>query len=129
VAGELRIAQHAPLLRDAIASVDDELAARAARGSGLIGDIDAVPELLSVLRDESRPWFVRAAAAKAVGMIGDTRAVPALETELAGDAWWVQATAAEALAQLGVEGKHALERASASLRPDVRDHAVAALDQ
>ena len=129
VAGELRMAELAPLLRAAIGSDDDELAARAARGSGLIGDADAVPALLATLRDTARASFVRAAAAKAIGMVGDAGSVAALEAELASDTWWVQSNAAVALAQLGAEGRDALERATASTRSDVRAHAAAALDR
>jgi HEAT repeat protein len=129
VLGELRLADHAEALRGAISSDDDEVAASAARGAGFIGDAEAVEPLLALLGDRRRSWFVRAAAAKALGAIGDPEAVPALEAELAEEVWWVQANAADALALLGPAGRSALERAAASVRTDLRGHAVAALDR
>ncbi len=47
---------------------DGDIRARAARTLGNIGAIEAVPELVSVLADES--WIVRMNAAEALGLIG-----------------------------------------------------------
>jgi HEAT repeat protein len=129
VIGELRLSDQAPLLRSALASDDDEIAARAARGLGLIGDVESVTELEELLERDGRSWFVRAATAKALGAIGDPRAVRVLEWQLRDDSWRLQANAAEALAQLGLDGSQALERALGSERESVRSLARAALDR
>jgi HEAT repeat protein len=129
VIGELRLSDQAPLLRSALASADDEIAARAARGLGLIGDVASVPDLEKLLERDGRSWFVRAATAKALGVIGDPHAVRLLEWQLRDESWRLQANAAEALALLGSEGSKALRRALGSRRESVRAHARAALDR
>jgi HEAT repeat protein len=129
VVGELRLADQAPGLRAALSSANDAVAERAARGSGLIGDAEAVEPLLALLRDHARPWPVRAAAASALGAIGDASTVGALEAALREDEWSVQVSAASALAALGAPGRETLERARADERADLRGHAIAALDR
>lgn len=129
VAGEMRLFEHIDPLRAALVSADDELAARAARGVGMIGDDDAVEGLLALVEAEDRAWFVRLAATEALGAIGDPRAIGALERELNADAWLLQAKAAQALRLLGKAGDGALRRALGSRLPTVRDHARVALEQ
>lgn len=129
VAGELRLFEHVEPLREALASPDDELVARAARGLGMIGDDDAVEVLLALVEAEDRAWFVRLAATEALGAIGDPRAIGPLERELNSDAWLLQAKAAKALRLLGNAGDGALRRAMGSQTPSVRDHARVALEQ
>jgi HEAT repeat protein len=102
VIGELRLAEHAPILREALTSDDDELVARGARGLGLVGEIEAAGDLATLLERRDRPWFVRAAAAKALGLLGDPRVASVLEQQLADESWWVRTNAAEALGHLRV---------------------------
>ena len=129
VIAELRLAEHAPLLRAALNDGDEELATRAARGLGAIGDFDAVDALLAMVEGETRPWFCRAVAAGALGAIGDPRAVPALESLLKiEDRWLMRDRAAAALSRLGEDGQAALERALESSTPQVRDLAMVALE-
>jgi HEAT repeat protein len=128
VVGERRLAEYSPQLRAALRSDDDELVARAARGLGRIGDVDAVDDLLALLDDDGRAWFCRVVAASALGAIGDPRAVPALARQLETGAWMMRDRAAMALAMLGDAGHEALGRARGSDRSDVRAHAAVALD-
>ncbi len=129
VAGELRLAEHAPALRMCLEAREDEVAARAARGLGLIGDADAVPRLVRLVAEEHRTPFVRAAAATALGAIGDAAAVPALERELHADDWALRASAAAALALLGDSGGAALRRAAGSAGGDARAQVRAVLER
>jgi HEAT repeat protein len=129
VLAALRLPAYAPVLRAALASMDDALTVEAARGLAAVGDVEAVDLLLNLVRDQSRPTFVATEAASALGKLGDTRAVPVLETALRSESWALQSSAAEALAELGREGTEALHRAARSGRPLERAHAVAALDQ
>jgi HEAT repeat protein len=126
LAGEMRLAEHAPLL---LACLDDrdDLAVPAARGLGLIGEVDAVGPLREVMCDECRGRDVRAAAARALGSIGQPGAVPALEAQLQAADWVLQAAAAQALARMGEPGEAALRRAAGSGRPEARELAEAAL--
>jgi HEAT repeat protein len=129
VIAELRLAEHAPLLRALLREGDDELATRAARGLGAIGDFDAVDALLEVVEGQERPWFCRAVAAGALGAIGDPRAVPALAGLLAvEDRWMMRDRAAAALSRLGEDGRAALERALESSTAEVRQLAMVALE-
>lgn len=126
VIGELRLSQHVGILREALDG-DDELAARAARGLGLVGDVESTESLLAVVRDPGRSWFVRAAASTALGQLGDPAAVDALAAELRAGEWPRRRAAAEALARLGPAGKAVL-RSTAGLETEAGRHAVAALD-
>lgn len=129
VVAELRLAEHAPLLRAILREEDDELVARAARGLGAIGDADAFDDLLALVESPERPWFCRAVAAGALGAIGDPRAAPALEALLEGSGhWMMRDRAAAALAQLGAEGQDALRRRRESAIEEVRDLAGVALE-
>lgn len=129
VAGELRLSGHVPALREALAGEDDELAARGARGLGLIGDEGAFDALATAVDDEDRVWFLRLAATEALGEIGDPRAAAPLERELNADNWVLQAKAAKALRLLGATGEAALRRALASPAETVREHARVALER
>ena len=119
VVGELRLFEAVEVLRDAVGSGDDELVARGAYGLGAIGDADAVPRLLELLRS-SRPVFVRVQAATALGAIGDPIATAALAEALRDDAWLLRDRAAAALAHLGAEGRAALARAAGDGDPHAR---------
>jgi HEAT repeat protein len=129
VAGELRLAEHVPLLREALHGEDDELVARAARGLGAIGDVGEVELLLRLAEAEDHSWFVRLAATDALGAIGDPRAIEPLERELNSDSWLLQAKAAKALRMLGSGGEEALRRALGSPATTVRDQARVALER
>jgi HEAT repeat protein len=126
VIGELRLGEHVGILREALDG-DDELAARAARGLGLVGDLDSTDSLLAVVRDQGRSWFVRAAASTALGQLGDPAAVDALTAELRAGEWPRVRAAAEALARLGAAGEAAL-RGAGGLETEAGRHAAAALD-
>jgi HEAT repeat protein len=126
VIGELRLAEHVGILREALDG-DDELAARAARGLGLVGDLESTDSLLAVLRDPDRSWFVRAAASTALGHLGDPAAVEPLTAELRAGEWPRRRAAAEALARLGTAGEGAL-RTAAGHETEAGRHAAAALD-
>jgi HEAT repeat protein len=108
VVGELRLAEHAGLLVQALRDDDEEVRARAARGVGAIGDAEAVPELHALLSDALRPVFVRAQAATALGRIGDASSVPVLERALRDGPWLLRERAAAALRELGPLGRAAL---------------------
>ncbi|HWW67000.1 MAG TPA: HEAT repeat domain-containing protein [Solirubrobacterales bacterium] len=129
VTGELRLAEHVLALREALGSEDDELAARAARGLGAIGDAEAVDLLLGPIEDDSRASFVRLAATGALGAIGDPRSVGPLEHELHSAGWLLQSKAAQSLRLLGMTGEEALRRALGSPVTAVRDHARVALER
>lgn len=126
VAGELRLSQHAPLLRACLRDMDD-LAAHAARGLGRIGDADAVRELAALALDDGRTLYARTAAVTALGAIGDLAALSALECLLQATEWPLVAATTEALGHLGAPGAHALTQAASSGRSDVRALADAAL--
>jgi HEAT repeat protein len=126
VAGELRLAQHAPLLRACLHEMDD-LAAHAATGLGRIGDADAVGELAGLALDDGRALYARTAAVAALGVIGHPAALGTLEDLLRAPEWPLVAAAAEALAHLGGAGTEALIGAASSDRAEVRALAEAAL--
>jgi HEAT repeat protein len=126
VAGRLRLAELAPSLRACLHDGDD-LAAVAAEGLGLIGDIESVGALRDMARDHHRARPARIAAARALGSIGDPGSVPLLESLLRADDWSMRAAAAQALGWLGERGEAALHRAAGSGRADVREQAEAAL--
>jgi HEAT repeat protein len=128
--GELRVGQHADLLREALDAEDSELVARAARALGLLGDVEATDRLVGLVSERAHPWYVRSVATTALGQLGDPAAVPALAAELAEGAQWPERrAAAEALARLGPDGEEALERAMDVAGDGVREHAQAALDR
>ena len=126
VIGELRLGEHVGILREALDG-DDELAARGARGLGLVGDVESTDTLLAVVGDSGRSWFVRAAASTALGQLGDPAAVEPLTAELRAGEWPRRRAAAEALARLGPAGEAALRNA-AGLKTEAGRHAAAALD-
>ncbi len=125
--GKLRLSQHATLLRACLGE-RDELAAGAATGLGLIGDVRSVGALMDLAGDDRRALSARTAAIAALGSIGTASAVPLLEAQLGGD-WSLTAAAVRALSWLGDPGGAALRRAVASSRPEVRALAGAALEQ
>jgi HEAT repeat protein len=94
-------------LRDALGAADDELVAAAARALGRVGDSQATPPLIELLRG-ARPWFVRVAAASALGALGDRSAAPALVTALESDAWDLRNAAARSLVALDWAGIEAV---------------------
>ncbi len=129
VVGGMRLAEHVEALHAGLGDADDELAARAARGLGMIGDDSALEALVAIVDDEDRAWFLRLAATEALGEIGDPRAAPPLEQELNADAWALQAKAAKALRLLGAAGEAALGRSLVSPVEQVREHARVALER
>ena len=126
VAGRLRLAELSPSLRACLHDGDD-LAATAAEGLGLIGDIEAAGALRDLAGDQARALPARAAAVTALGSIGDPGSVPLLEPLLASGDWPIRAAAARALGQLGEPGAAALRRAASSGRPEAREQAEAVL--
>jgi HEAT repeat protein len=129
VVGELRLIEHAPLLRDALESDDPELVANAVRGLGRIGDVEATDALVRLI-DARQPDLVRLTASEALGALGNPAAVKPLERELlSSDNWRRQSAAAQALRRLGGAGEEALRRARESPTETVRAHAGVALDQ
>jgi HEAT repeat protein len=125
VAGRLRLAELAPSLR--VCLHDDALAAVAAEGLGMIGDIEAVDALGGLARARGRPLPARVAAARALGAIGDPESVPLLEAMLWVADWPMRASAAHALVLLGEPGAAALRRAASCGRPEIREQAEAVL--
>jgi HEAT repeat protein len=126
VAGRLRLTRHVQALRECLSGGAD-VAAEAARGLGLIGDIGAIPGLRAVARDQRRPPRVRAAAAAALGSIGDPSAAGELEPLLSAADWSLRAAAAQALASLGRPGEAVLRRAVRASEPEAREQAEAVL--
>jgi HEAT repeat protein len=126
LAGELRLAEYAPLLLACLDDADD-LAAVAARGLGDIGEVEADGPLREVMLDKRRGQAVRAAASAALGAIGQPESVPALEAQLQDADWVLQAAAAQALTRMGEPGMDALRRAAAAGQADARELAEAAL--
>lgn len=128
VAGQLRLAEHAPALAACLGDRDD-LAVGAAYGLGRIGDAQAVPELARLAMDAGRALPARAAAVKALGSIGDPTAVEVVRQQLPAAEWPIAAAAAWALARLGESGLAALREAATSRRPELAALAGAALEQ
>ncbi len=126
LAGDLRLAEYAPLLMACLTDHDD-LAASAAQGLGRIGEVDAVGPLTELMRDGRRSQAVRAAATGALGVIGQPSVVPALEAQLDASDWVLQDAAVQALARLGDPGEAALRRAASADRGEIRELAEAAL--
>jgi HEAT repeat protein len=126
VAGRLRLAELSPSLRACLHDGDD-LAATAAEGLGLIGDIEAAGALRDLASDHGRALAARTAAVTALGSIGDPASVPLLEPLLESGDWPIRAAAARALGKLGEPGAAVLRRAAWSARPEVREQAEAVL--
>lgn len=124
--GELRLAQYAPALQEALGD-SDTIAASAARGLGMIGESRAARALARLALDEQRSASARADAVTALGSIGDRAEIHVLERLIAAADWPVQAAAARALARLGPPGLAALHRAARSSQPLVRELAEAAV--
>ena len=110
VAGALRLAQYAVLLRDCLAD-EDGLAAASAEGLGAIGDIDSVAALTLLAGSAGRSAPTRAAAATALGRIGDDSAAEVLGGLLGSADWALRAAVAVALGELGPSGAAVLRRA------------------
>ena len=126
VAGRLRLPEISPELRACLRD-GDELAAAAAQGLGMIGDIDAARDLRDVVLASGRAASARAAAMTALGSIGDALSVPVLEQQLEADEWVLRAAAAQGLARLGDAGSWALRRAVQWGPPEAREQAEAVL--
>jgi HEAT repeat protein len=128
VAGQLRLAEHAPALVACLGDRDD-LATSAAYGLGRIGDAQAVPELSRLAMAAGRALPARVAAVKALGAIGDPAAVDVVRQQLPAAEWPIAAAAAGALAQMGEDGLALLREAATSQRPELAQLAGAALGQ
>jgi HEAT repeat protein len=125
VASELRLTEHSERLRHCLDS--DALAADAARGLGLMGEVAAVPALMAIATDKGRPPEARTAATVALGRIGNASALSALEAQLGDQEWPLRAAAAQALHDLGAPGDAALQRAASATSPQLRELAEAVL--
>lgn len=88
-----------------------EVAAQALRSLGMLGHPAARPAVEAALA--SPEFAVRVQAASAAGRIGLVDMADKLAALLADDIWWVRYRAAEALAELGEEGRLRLRRAMA----------------
>lgn len=128
VAGQLRLAEHAPALAACLRDRDD-LATSAAYGLGRIGDVQAVPELARLAMAAGRALPARVAAVKALGAIGDPAAVDVVRQQLPAAEWPIAAAAAWALARLGEAGLAVLRKAATSRSPELAELAGAALGQ
>jgi HEAT repeat protein len=126
VVGEPRLVQLAPFLQACLDDRDD-LAERAARGLGRIGDVTATEALLRLACDQRRTAAARAAAVTAVGAIGASSAVRVVKNLLRSDDWSVRNAAAMALPGFGAVGLAALRRAAASRLIQVQEQAEAVL--
>jgi HEAT repeat protein len=105
--GEIHAASAVGDLVACLSDDDLELAARAARALGTIGDSSATEPLVSVL-EQSAVRIVRVAAAGALGMLDDPRGGPGLVAALEDASWEVRDAAARALADLGETGLDAV---------------------
>ena len=68
-----------PLIHLARTTQEVECLWLAAQGLGRLGDPAAVPVLIELLRDVSRPYVARVAAAKSLGQLGGGQAIAALK--------------------------------------------------
>lgn len=130
VLGNLRAAEAAPILREVLASMDEEvpmdLAAQAVLALGRMGDPDDVPAILAA--SESDHWPVRAQAANALEAIGDTSAIPALRRLTIDPEWWVRLNASRALSNMGPAGERALVEVLEGGDRFARDRAASSLE-
>jgi HEAT repeat protein len=106
---------------------DQDVRVHAAWALGSIGLVDAVPDLIKLLRDQDAGGFVRAIAAWALGSIGSADAVPALTQALQDPE--VRGDATEALVQIGKDAVPALVQALQDQNEYVRLHAAWALGE
>ena len=106
---------------------DQDVRVHAAWTLGSIGLVDAVPDLIKLLRDQDAGGFVRAIAAWALGSIGSADAVPALTQALQDPE--VRGDATEALVQIGKDAVPALVQALQDQNEYVRLHAAWALGE
>ena len=125
--GEIHATSAAPDLVTALGSPDDELAARAARALGSIGDRCAVEPLI-VLLGRPRSPSVLAAAASALGTLDDPAGAPALARALSTDDWAVRDAAASALVRLGDSGLKAVAERRGEIRPAGVAHVFGLVD-
>lgn len=86
-----------------------DVRAEAMRALAAIGHPEAEPAVLQGLHDEA--WEVRTEAAICAGRIPLPRAVPILRERLDDTEWWPRFRAAEALRNIGGEGRATLESA------------------
>ena len=106
---------------------DQDVRVHAAWTLGSIGLVDAVPDLIKLLRDQDAGGFVRAIAAWALGSIGSADAVPALTQALQDPE--VRGDATEALVQIGKDAVPALVQALQDQNEYVRNNAAWALGE
>lgn len=130
VLGNLRAAEAAPTLREALAAADGEiptdLKAQAVLALGRIGDPGDVPVILAA--SESAHWPVRAQAANALEAIGDVSAIPALGRLTVDPEWWVRLNASRALSNMGPAGERALVEVLEGGDRFARDRAASSLE-
>jgi HEAT repeat protein len=115
-------------LHDALADVDPELRARAAKALGRLRDLSSVGPLLDrLLNDPSS--FVRTAVARALGSLPARETVEFLARALSDPEWWVRLRAVESLANLGSPARDALLGALHDRDPHVAREAARGLDR
>jgi HEAT repeat protein len=99
----------------------------AARALGRMRAVTSASSLIKALKDDA--WQVRAQAAWALGRARAPIAIYPLTSRLTDRAWWVRRHAAYALAEMGEDGRAALEHAiETSDDPYAREMAREALD-
>ena len=87
--------------------VERELVFNAAIGARLLGDVEAVPDLVAVLDRTDESQYVLGSAALALGRLGDARAVASLVRIQADDKTYPDLTRALAIVALGQIGDRA----------------------
>ncbi len=115
-------------LHAALADVDPELRARAAKALGAIRDSSSVGPLHDRLLTDPSP-FVRTSVAKALGRLPTRETVEFLAQSLSDPEWWVRLRAVESLANLGSPAIDALRGALHDRDPVVAREAARGLEQ
>lgn len=115
-------------LHIALADVDPELRARAAKSLGKLRDSSSAGPLLDRLLTDPSP-FVRTSVAKALGRLPTREAIDFLTQSLSDPEWWVRLRAVESLASLGGAASDALRGALHDRDPIVAREAARGLEQ
>jgi HEAT repeat protein len=94
-------------LREMLLTDDVDIICRTMKALILIGDSDSLPYILQY-SDDPR-WEVRALVARAIGKLDFGEATGILRQLLSDEGYWVRRNAAEALAELGADGRIVLD--------------------
>jgi HEAT repeat protein len=128
VLGEIGDRRALRRLHEALADVDPELRARAAKALGRLRDASSVGPLLDrLLTDPSA--FVRTSVARALGQLPTRETVEFLTRSLSDPEWWVRLRAVESLANLGSPARDALRGALHDRDPLVSREAARGLER